>query len=153
VTVSSGAQDNTLPLLIGYNPGEGQSGAWKGLLDELRIYNRALSLAEIAALAVIPDDDLYGDYNNDGTINAADYTVWRNHLGQTFTLPNEKPNAATPGLVDREDYDFWNSRFGQPGGGGGAGSQVPEPGSMLLSVIAGILTSCRKTNRRRRAAA
>src|SRR5262245_142524 len=30
-----------------------------------------------------------GDYNKDGTVNAADYAVWRDHLGQTFQLDNE----------------------------------------------------------------
>src|SRR5690606_30580774 len=37
-----------------------------------------------------------GDYNADGVVNAADYTVWRDALGQNITLPNEN---ATPGSV------------------------------------------------------
>ena len=28
-----------------------------------------------------------GDYNGNGKVDAADYNIWRNHLGQTFTLP------------------------------------------------------------------
>ena len=40
-TVSGASQNNALPLYIGYNPGEGTTGYWKGMLDELRIYNRA----------------------------------------------------------------------------------------------------------------
>ena len=32
-----------------------------------------------------------GDYNQDGIVDAADYTVWRDHLGQTFALPNRDP--------------------------------------------------------------
>jgi hypothetical protein len=38
-----------LPLFIGYNPGEGTQGHWKGQLDEVRIYDRALSAAEVQA--------------------------------------------------------------------------------------------------------
>jgi fibronectin-binding autotransporter adhesin len=78
---------------------------------------------------------ILGDYNGDGTVNAADYTVWRNHLGQSFTLPGENPAAATVGLVDAEDYNYWKSRFGattNPGSGGLAGSAVPEPASLVL---------------------
>ena len=62
-----------------------------------------------------------GDYNQNGTVDAADYTVWRDHLGQTFTLTNENPAAATPGVVDAEDYAFWKSHFGESlGSGSGA---------------------------------
>ncbi len=52
-----------------------------------------------------------GDYNEDGTVNAADYTVWRDHLGQTFDLPNEGDDVST-GMVDQDDYDFWKENFG-----------------------------------------
>ena len=45
---------------------------------------------------------LLGDYNNDGTVNAADYPVWRDNLGLAIALPNED---ATPGSVTLEDYD------------------------------------------------
>jgi len=30
-----------------------------------------------------PDSDLLGDYSGDGTVDAADYTVWRDALGTT----------------------------------------------------------------------
>ena len=59
-----------------------------------------------------------GDYNDNGIVDAADYTLWRDHLGQTFTLMNENPAAATPGVVDAEDYAFWKSHFGQSLGSG-----------------------------------
>ncbi len=104
-----------------------------------------------------------GDYNNDGTVNAADYTVWRNSLGQSITLTNENPDATTPGVVDAEDYAFWKAQFGATGGlvpetefrtgsvvfdstlGSGGGSlataAVPEPttGLLLLTGLAGVL--------------
>ncbi len=51
-----------------------------------------------------------GDYNNDGIVDAADYVVWRNHLGSDFPLPNE---VATPGSVTVEDYDVWKSNYGK----------------------------------------
>jgi hypothetical protein len=76
-----------------------------------------------------------GDYNNDGTVDAADYTVWRDHLGQTFTLPNRNP--ALNGPIGQDDYTYWKTKFGT--GGPGAGSlgsgAVPEPSSFALLVI------------------
>jgi len=79
---------------------------------------------------------LAGDYNNDGAVNAADYTVWRNHLGQTFDLLNEDPNDANPGVVDQDDYTFWKSRFGMTLGSGSlSNAAVPEPASLLMMLV------------------
>lgn len=72
------------------------------------------------------------DYNNNSVIDAADYVVWRKHLGTSFTLPNENPNATTPGEVDQEDYDFWNLNFGGTGGA----MFVPNGGFVQLDAIA-----------------
>ena len=52
------------------------------------------------------------DYNNNFAVDAADYTTWRDLLGQEAILPNEGP---TPGIVDQEDYTEWKNRFGQVG--------------------------------------
>lgn len=59
-----------------------------------------------------------GDYNNNGRVDAADYAVWRDRLGQTFTLANEDP-AVTPGMVTTEDYDLWRINYGLGPGDGG----------------------------------
>jgi hypothetical protein len=76
-----------------------------------------------------------GDYNNNGFVDAADYPMWRDHLGQTFQLDNEGAGQ-TPGQVTIEDYNFWVSQFGNPGSGAGGGlgaSGVPEPTTILLA--------------------
>lgn len=49
-TVAVLDQNNTLPLYVGYNPGEGTRGHWKGLIDEVSIYQRALSANEIKSI-------------------------------------------------------------------------------------------------------
>jgi hypothetical protein len=77
-----------------------------------------------------------GDYNNDGTVNAADYTVWRDHLNQAYQLTNEGPGQ-TPGNVTIEDYTFWKTHFGEQAGGGALGNlAVPEPSTNCLLVLA-----------------
>ncbi len=92
---------------------------------------------------------LPGDYNQNGVVDAADYTLWRNHLGQNFTLLNENPAAATPGVVDAEDYAFWKSHYGESadsGSGGNATATVPEPMTLLLLIFAAMgpcLRRCR----------
>jgi hypothetical protein len=81
---------------------------------------------------------LPGDYNDDGFVNAADYTVWRDLLGQGIELPNEDD---TPGAVTVEDYEVWKTHFGEVSGSGSARVEtrsVPEPGTFFLFVL-GIL--------------
>jgi hypothetical protein len=83
------------------------------------------------AFAGIPG--LPGDYNGDQVVDAADYTVWRNHLGESFQLQNEGVGV-TEGMVTIEDYDFWKQRYGQSTSGFGGLSSVPEPTSCLLLI-------------------
>src|SRR5262249_43977735 len=76
-----------------------------------------------------------GDYNNDGKVDARDYILWR----KGETLQNE---TVTPGANTPEDYVPWRINFGNtlaPGSGAGlsASSAVPEPGSLLMSLVAG----------------
>lgn len=68
-----------------------------------------------------------GDYNGNGTVDAADYTLWRNG----GPLQNE---VDTAGTVNTADYDAWRARFGNPLNPG-AGSAVPEPAAWLLTLM------------------
>ena len=59
------------------------------------------------------------DYNEDGTVNAADYTVWRD---------GGSPDDSQAG------YDLWKANFGNSGSGSGSAA-VPEPVSAALVVV------------------
>jgi hypothetical protein len=56
-----------------------------------------------------------GDYNGDGSVDSADYTVWRDTLGATGTGLAADGNG--DGVVDNLDYNVWRSGFGTTGGG------------------------------------
>lgn len=71
-----------------------------------------------------------GDYNNDATVNIADYAVWRNNLGST-TLPNRDPNNA--GIIDQDDYAAWKANFGATGGG--ADPEIQAELDQIVSLI------------------
>lgn len=80
-----------------------------------------------ADVAVLP-----GDYNNDGFVNLADYTIWRDNLGAEVEMPNEQPGV-TPGVVTAEDYDVWRAHFGSAlSGSTTSPTTVAEPTSLFL---------------------
>ncbi|MCO6046957.1 hypothetical protein NG895_23915 [Aeoliella sp. ICT_H6.2] len=90
---------------------------------------------------------VFGDYNGDDVVNLADYTVWRNNLGASLTLPNEDPSV-TPGQVTVEDYEVWKTFFGQSANAALssslANSSVPEPTAMLLALTPLLVGACRR---------
>ena len=78
-------------------------------------------------LQVIEATTLPGDYNANGTVDAADYVVWRKGLGTIYV---------------QTDYNVWHTHFGQSAGSGAAfnsvaaSSAVPEPTALALVVLA-----------------
>jgi hypothetical protein len=79
----------------------------------------------------IAPPELPGDYNGDDVVDAADYTVWRDNLNTSTTLPNDE----TPGSVTEEDYTVWRNHFGESLGSGSmaGGTAVPEPAGIVLA--------------------
>jgi hypothetical protein len=75
---------------------------------------------------------LAGDYNDDGTVDAADYVVWRKYEGTMTTLPND-PHGGTIGAAQ---YNEWAANFGETAPGGGSLGAVPEPATGLLAFVA-----------------
>ena len=89
-----------------------------------------------------------GDYNNNGTVDAADYTLWRDNLGQMVALDNEG-DGITPGEVTQEDYDFWAANFGNsnaPTTSIAPSQAVPEPGSASLILFGCLVAGCCRKN-------
>jgi hypothetical protein len=100
---------------------------------------------------------LKGDYNKDGTVDTADYVVWRKSVGQTGSefvpgmplVSNHHPADGDHSfLIDAADYAVWARHFGQPGSASGQGasvlaaagtlSQVPEPTARALLILTAI---------------
>jgi hypothetical protein len=89
---------------------------------------------------------IVGDYNDDGTVDAADYVVWRKNLGTTNTLPNDD----TPGSVLAVDYDRWKANFGRSSAGAASLSPVatPEPATIGGALLLAALTISTRPRRR-----
>jgi hypothetical protein len=88
---------------------------------------------------------LPGDYNHNGIVDAADYTVWRDTLGRTGAGLAADGNGNNQ--IDAGDYTFWKMHFGQSAPGSGAGASanaaVPEPATIVLARIAAALLCVR----------
>ena len=78
---------------------------------------------------------LPGDFNFDGTVDAADYVVWRKNFGT------------------QTSYDVWRSHFGQTATSGAATSTnatIPEPSTLVLFLAAGVVMLLQRNDCRRR---
>lgn len=63
------------------------------------------------AMEALAPQPLAGDYNCDGTVNLADYTVWRDNFGST-NADNCSGDGNGDGKVDASDYAVWRNNFG-----------------------------------------
>jgi hypothetical protein len=148
-------------LLGGYEPALGAtfdvldwtgsaSGAFELLvlpdLDAALAWDTSLLDAQgVLSVIAAPSDALAGDYNDDGFVDAADYSIWRDNLGSNAPLLNETESV---GVVDAADFEAWKANFGAVAELGSGGlSAVPEPGTLCLLLI--VMTGF--TFRRRRA--
>ncbi|MCA9189051.1 MAG: dockerin type I domain-containing protein [Pirellulaceae bacterium] len=59
-----------------------------------------------------------GDYNQNGTVDAADYTIWKDGFGSSVT-PGDGADGNGNGTIDAADYTVWKDNFGSQGGGTG----------------------------------
>ncbi len=75
------------------------------------------------------------DFNDDGTVDAADYTLWQDGLGDTTV---------------QADYLLWETHFGESIASGSEAGNVPEAATLLLAVVglASVFMSMRRTVRR-----
>jgi len=71
--------------------------------------------ADIAHVALL------GDYNHNGVVDAADYVLWRNTLGQSGS--NLAADGNQNNSIDSGDYAVWRSHFGQSAAGGSMASK------------------------------
>jgi alpha-L-fucosidase len=108
-------------------------------IDDLSFRYRLTAQSGVIEGAVIydntPPPPLYGDYNDNGVVDAPDYVLWRKNLDATLTLPND----STPESVSADDYTEWRTNFGKTDAAGSATSVaaiVPEPSFAALFMLA-----------------
>ena len=122
-----GAQLGDMFELVRLDP----AGMFTGFFDDTTVTGLPAGLSAEAAIVgtsliatIIAAARLPGDYNNDGSVDAADYVVWR------------KNPSAFGG--DPAGYNTWRANFGRSAGSGSdylSGAAVPEPASGVLLLL------------------
>lgn len=113
------------------------SGTTYGDLGGINAGDYDVFLAKIIDLT---SPSFTGDYNGDGTVDAADYTVWRDSEGTTGTGLAADGNG--DGFVNHIDYDLWKTHFGET-----SAVSVPEPTSTMIVGLMLVLMGCKRKNR------
>lgn len=107
--------------------GNSYLGGLAGLPEAAQL---ALRLQQKAAAAV-GLVDLPGDYNANGVVEAADYTVWRDNVGGP---PGALANDADGGVIAAPQYETWRANFGSRTGS--TARSVPEFQAICIASLA-----------------
>lgn len=145
VTIDSGAAID-VAFAPGFTPTFGQSysiltagGAMTGAFGEVNTNGPAMIARSVAGGVVLELlSGLAGDFNNDGAVNAADYTLWASNVGSPASVLLNVGDAET---VNAALYTVWRDNEGAtlPA----TASTVPEPTAALL-VLCGLAALARK---------
>lgn len=104
-----------------------------GLSTSQGIGHFSLNLTLDSEASILP-----GDYNGNGTVDAADYSVWRASIGSTSDF---RADGNNDGVVDSADYEFWKQRFGMTRNSGMAAANAPEPRSTTTMFVAALFAT------------
>lgn len=129
-------------LLAGLDP------AHSSTAPDALVFGLGFAESEFASIEVRPTNSYdAADFNIDGVVDAADYTVWRDHFGIPSVAMHSQGDANGDGAVDAADYTMWRDDFGTGESLQATVVSVPEPGAILLTILA--LVSLRPRFRRR----
>lgn len=104
-----------------------------GVIDDFQVFDYALDATQIVGLIEVLSS---GDFDGDGVVDAADYTVWRDNLGSVGGLPYSAGDANGDGDVTQADYEIWRAHYGQVlSPASGLAMTVPEPSSLSLAFL------------------
>jgi glucose/arabinose dehydrogenase len=116
--VSFGEDNGGNLYLVDFGNGAGFNGQYPGP-----------GLGEI--FRVVPDSPA-GDYDGNGTVDAADYVLWRDTVGSPS---NFAADGNGDGAVDQDDYMVWRTNFGNSRITASGPIAVPEPSGSVLIIL------------------
>jgi hypothetical protein len=130
----AGPIDTLEIVLFGNGSGNGLTGLSMQGTGEREFFFNNLQIDSASAFVA-------GDYNRNGVVDAADYALWRDTLGQSVTA-GSGADGDNNGNIEPADYNIWRANFGSPSPAAGTGvAVVPEPpaASIALATVAILL--------------
>jgi len=97
---SQGVISNAEKFIVGKGAKDHHRTSWIGLIDDMRIYNRVLTVDEISLLANT-ERTLIGDLNADGIVNIQDLVIVAINFGKDN--PNPAADLNGDGVVNIQD--------------------------------------------------
>lgn len=110
--------------------------------DKVFLADSKWGLFLVDATNVLPQPDIPGDFNGDRQVDAGDYTVWRDSLGQTV-LSYTGADADGDGEIGGQDFLVWKTMFFSGSGVEIMAGPVPEPTSIMMFTLLLGLSSIR----------
>jgi Concanavalin A-like lectin/glucanases superfamily len=121
---------STADLWIGRQFNDQAGNRLPGLVDEVALYDRALTAAEISAHYAAATTPLLGDANYDGVVNIFDINLVSAHWNEAGPVGD----ANFDGVVNIFDINLISAHWNEMAGGGARA--VPEPASCVLATLA-----------------
>lgn len=111
-----------------------------GAGDALQLYMLSIDTAAAAVLSA-------GDFNDDGVVDAADYTVWRDNFGASDDSALLFRGDGSPG-IDGDDYAVWAQNLGVSYSGGAIDLiPAPEPATAVTLLFGAAAVICSRGRR------
>ena len=156
VTFYVGGNSVSQPLVNGLGQVDASIGAvrpdnfaetWRGLIDEVRIFDEALSEEEIDELRFPDALAVAGDANDDGVVNMDDYELIQANIFMADPIGDPRlGDVNLDRVVNFDDFRIWKDAL-NPLGQAQATNAVPEPNAIGLFAMAFAL--CLSQRRRR----
>lgn len=148
-SVITQAQDQIMPLFFGGDSTGNPIENWQGFLDDVRIYDNALTANDVRSIVPGTLLETFGDVNGDGdvTVNEDFEPIRANFLRQVTT--REEGDLTKDGVVNLDDWNEFKTAFLNNGGSLAdltASGAAPEPSALMLLAV---LTSASSLRRRR----
>ncbi len=136
----------------GYGPtfpaGVSLSGSVYKTLGTATTVGDRSGLDEAVLTATLRTNLMTADYNRNGVIDAADYTVWRDTLGATVS-PGTGADGSRNGVIDQADYTFWVAAWPTNPPAVPLSAAIPEASAFFSAAFAGgAMVAFRRLNRR-----
>jgi hypothetical protein len=105
----------------------------QGVFDASGGFTVNVPVRSMAVYVFPPNPATLGDFNGDGVVDAADYTVWRDGLGATHAAGQ---------------YDTWANAYGSTSEAASTGTQTPEPNSLALAAMIPLMLAANARHKR-----